>query len=497
MKFTLKQLTVILGSLMLMPLGVFAEQGSAIADEDSAVVKLTSETFDLFMKENPLVLLEFFAPWCGHCKNLGPEFSLAADELVEKDIKLAQIDCTEERQLCQNHGVTGYPTLKVFKSEKSPLDYKGGRTSDSIIEYMIKQSLPSVSSLKTVQEVDALLGEGNSVVVIQVDNSLENNVTFHDIADQLNEKFIFISVPEPLGKFNETKLKYLVYRPSDDEFVEYNESQVDLNSLTKFINTETKPYFGFIDGNTFQDYMAAEIPLAYYFHETEEDRLAVADLFKKLGKEYRGIINFVSIDASKFGRHAVNLNMEEEFPLFAIHNVTSNYKYGLPSSDSLVDEIESFVTKFLNKELEPIIKSEPIPTEEELLEHKVHKLVAKTHDKLINSGKKVFVKYYAPWCGHCKKMAPTLEKLLEIISEDKEFADEIVIANLDGTLNDVDVEITGYPTLILYNGSGEPEVYKGARDMESLALFIGYDLSRYTPEEAEAEEDEETGHDEL
>ena len=93
------------------------EYGDAVADPNSAVVKLTSENFASFIEENPLILAEFFAPWCGYCKMLGPEYSKAADSLNESHpkIKLAQIDCTEDEALCMEHGIRGYPTLKSLE----------------------------------------------------------------------------------------------------------------------------------------------------------------------------------------------------------------------------------------------------------------------------------------------------------------------------------------------------------------------------------------------
>lgn len=74
-----------------------------------------------------------FAPWCGHCKALAPEYETAATTLKEKDIKLAKVDCTEEQDLCQEYGVEGYPTLKVFRGPEQISPYTGQRKADAYV----------------------------------------------------------------------------------------------------------------------------------------------------------------------------------------------------------------------------------------------------------------------------------------------------------------------------------------------------------------------------
>lgn len=106
-------------------------------DAPSDVVKVTKDNFDLeVMDSDELVLVEFFAPWCGHCKNLAPEWKKAATALKGKGVKLVEIDATVETDLASKYGVTGYPTIKVFAKGKkdAPEDFQGGRTSSAIVE---------------------------------------------------------------------------------------------------------------------------------------------------------------------------------------------------------------------------------------------------------------------------------------------------------------------------------------------------------------------------
>ncbi|KAI0238938.1 protein disulfide-isomerase precursor, partial [Massospora cicadina] len=81
----------------------------------SNVLELTADNFKSTIEENKVIMVEFFAPWCGHCKKLAPHYDKAAAELTNTSIKLAKVDCTVHKSICEENGVRGFPTLKVFK----------------------------------------------------------------------------------------------------------------------------------------------------------------------------------------------------------------------------------------------------------------------------------------------------------------------------------------------------------------------------------------------
>jgi len=82
---------------------------------DPDVTVLTDANFESFTQQE-LALVEFYAPWCGHCKNLAPEYAEAATQLKGSGVVLGKLDATAHSK----HGISisGYPTLKIFRQGK-------------------------------------------------------------------------------------------------------------------------------------------------------------------------------------------------------------------------------------------------------------------------------------------------------------------------------------------------------------------------------------------
>ncbi|XP_065184168.1 uncharacterized protein LOC135814898 [Sycon ciliatum] len=109
---------------------------SAVASA-SNVVDLTSENFDNVVTGDKYAFVEFYAPWCGHCKNLAPVYEQVGDAFAgESDVIIAKVDADADRELGSRFGVSGFPTLKFFEKSSTASDYSGGRTADDIVNYI-------------------------------------------------------------------------------------------------------------------------------------------------------------------------------------------------------------------------------------------------------------------------------------------------------------------------------------------------------------------------
>lgn len=140
-----------------------------------SVLTLTAANFETTIQSENLILVEFYAPWCGHCKQLAPEYERAAKQLLSlpKPIKLAKIDATTEKELAEKYSVSGYPTLLLFRRGKQ-YQYSGPREESGIVSYM-KQQLVSPSKLvSSVEQLKKLLTPNWPTIVGLFDKESSN-----------------------------------------------------------------------------------------------------------------------------------------------------------------------------------------------------------------------------------------------------------------------------------------------------------------------------------
>ena len=129
----------------------------------SSVLDLIPDNFDaVVLKSGKPALVEFFAPWCGHCKNLAPiyeelaqNFDFAADK-----VSIAKVDADEHKDLGRRFGVQGFPTLKWFdgKSDK-PVDYDGGRDLESLSNFIVEKTGVKVKARKIAPSAVEMLND--------------------------------------------------------------------------------------------------------------------------------------------------------------------------------------------------------------------------------------------------------------------------------------------------------------------------------------------------
>ncbi|XP_028392560.1 protein disulfide-isomerase TMX3-like [Dendronephthya gigantea] len=146
--------------------------------------------------------VEFYAPWCGHCKRLEPIWKEVGAELAKlnKNIAVAQVDCTKNRAIAEENGIRGFPTIKFFRGKISAR-YNGAPTKDGLVEFALKSSRPILTEFKTSEEFEKRRLKSDVFFLFVKDDSQESEdykKIVQDIAEQKIAQVVFYSIASSL-----------------------------------------------------------------------------------------------------------------------------------------------------------------------------------------------------------------------------------------------------------------------------------------------------------
>jgi protein disulfide-isomerase A1 len=445
--------------------------------KEEGVLVLTTDNFQEAVDSNEFVLVEFYAPWCGHCKSLAPEYAKAAGILAEKDspIKLAKVDATVESKLGEKFEVRGYPTLKFFRSGK-PTEYSGGRTADTIVSWLEKKTGPPAKALASLEEAKAFL-DGKSVGIIGFfkDETTDAAKAFLAVAGAMDDVQFGITGDDTVATEYGLEGEAVLLLKDFDEGKAVLAEGITEDAVTKFVASESLPLVVDFNQETAQKIFSGEIKthlLVFSSHKAEDHADKVA-IISGIAKENKGKLLFVTINTD-LDDHKRILEFfgitEEELPTFRAIKLGEDMAKFKPEDDSINSEnVASFVADFIEGKLKQHLMSEEIP--EDWDKEGVKVLVGKNfHEVAMNPEKDVLVEFYAPWCGHCKQLVPIWDKLGE------KYADHpsIVIAKMDSTANELEeVKVQGFPTIKLFKKETNEIVdYNGDRTEEGFSKFL-------------------------
>ncbi|XP_045168058.2 protein disulfide-isomerase A4-like [Mercenaria mercenaria] len=452
------------------------------------VVTVTKDNFDEFINSAELVLLEFYAPWCGHCKRLAPEYEKAAQRLIlhEPPIPLGKVDATVEKELVQQFGVTGYPTLKMFRNGK-PSDYTGGRDAFGIVDHMHKYSGEASKLLPELRDVKNLISKESATIIGFFDNLEDEKLrAYMNVANDRREDLTFghTLLPEARDIYKVNPGSVVVFKP--EKFYTKFEQKYSIlkvadkseEEIAAFVKENELPLVGEYTQSTskfYDEYQKDILCVAFYTVDWSFDHRDATQLWRKkvanIAKDYKDIKFAIANEEDYINTMMKEVGLEDSPEEFNLGCVKNGKKYRMEPMDEFdEDEIREFLNKLKKGKLTPQIKSQSVPKKNT---GPVKVVVGKTFDQIVLDKKKdVLIEFYAPWCGHCKSLEPIYKELGKTLKKEK----NLVIAKLDATANDVPeiFKVEGFPTIYFApaNNKKNPLKFDGDRTVEGFTKYL-------------------------
>jgi len=170
-----------------------------LARASETVLTLTGiQALENEIKKHGILATEFYAPWCGHCQQLEPQWTKAAEllamqEQTKRGVALAKVDATlsENAQATAKYAIKGFPTILIFRAGnmENPKTYSGPRNAVAIVEYIKKLSAPAALLLESREAVSSFQrdsGDASAIAFVPSKDSKEF-VAFLRAADAVRD----------------------------------------------------------------------------------------------------------------------------------------------------------------------------------------------------------------------------------------------------------------------------------------------------------------------
>jgi len=457
-------------------LGALAALASAYHYEiEDGVYIATDDSLQNLIDTTDFILVEFFAPWCGHCKQLAPEYSKAAQQLKDlENVKLVKVDATIHTAVAEQFEVNGYPTIVWIKNGNAN-EYPGGRTTAEIVAFIRKKAGAPSTLINTEDEL-AELFKTNDAFAFGVFAGADNFeaaifIEAATLGDHVAAHTFDASIAARHGL---TAPAIVMFKKFDGGKTVYT-GEYKTEDIIHFADVESFPLVNEFTDESSQKIFGGNIKNhVILFHRASDPNFAgLVEQLKGASAQHRGKFLFVTIDID-IEEHLRILDFfaikPEDVPAVRLINLEegmAKYKFdGAITTPSLNEFLQQYAAGTLKRHL----NSEATPSDWDSKPVKV--LTGENFNAVaLNPDKHVFVEFYAPWCGHCKELAPTWDSLAEKLASHK----DVIIAKIDGTANEVEgVDVQSYPTLKFFpKGADKTAVdYDGARDLAALTAFV-------------------------
>ncbi|KAB2083358.1 hypothetical protein ES319_A05G261100v1 [Gossypium barbadense] len=314
---------------------------------DGTVLELDDSNFDSAISSFDYILVDFYAPWCGHCKRLSPQLDEAAPILagLKDPIAVAKLNADKFTTVARKYEIDGYPTLKLFK-HGVPVDYHGPRKAHKLVSHLKKIVAPDVSILCSDSAISDFVEAAGTYFPIYIGFGLDEMVISH-LAIKYKRKAWFSVAKDFSGDamvlYDFDKVPALVvFHPSYNQQYEFLGDFIKQNLIPLAVpmNRETLKLLSDDD---------RKIVLTIMEDENEEKSQKLIKLLKAAASANRALVfGYVGVKQWDEFANTFGANENTNFPKLIIWNGDEQYftVIGYESLDEEEDQ-SSQISRFL------------------------------------------------------------------------------------------------------------------------------------------------------
>ena len=460
--------------LLLFAVGVISYTPSF--PKENNVIVLTEATIDEALQTIPKLIIKFYAPWCPHCLALAPEYATAAGskEIKEMGVAFAKVDVEYHSALLKKYGIRGFPTLIYFENGTKKKGYNGGRDALEIIKWFTKQLISPSETLTKYEEVQSKYENSKEVSLVYFGNDSKKIEVYNSVAINDNDhEYGLCKDKTIMKKYNVDEETMVLFKPFDERKEILKGKDLTKDSIKTLIKENEYPLIVDLTEGIQISISGRKDGLFVFRKEPNEQ---MDKEIKKIAHQYKGKLQFVIANTTGhveskimnyLGYNKTEQNNSTKIVLLDHVKDGNKWKFTDKYSE---ENLIKFINDWIKGKYVPPVKSEEIPKEQK---GAIYKLVNKSFKKeVLENDLDVFVKFYSPYCGHCKRLAPAYEEMAKKFESQK---DKVRIAEFDMSSNDFDLlKINGYPTLIFWKAGekDKPIHYSGDRSVTDLTNFV-------------------------
>ncbi|XP_044047541.1 protein disulfide-isomerase [Siniperca chuatsi] len=468
-------------------------QADKSSPEKDGVLQLKKGNFNRALRKYKQLLVHFHAPLSGEGYRVSAAFEGAAAELQGSEVKLAVVDVTKEKDLAKELNATGLPTIRLYLSgdKHNPVPCPVPKSSASILTWLKRRAGSAADLITDLSQSEA--SEELTVVGFFKELNDEYVQVFYAAAIDLPDvSFAVTQNNEVISKYGLTHDVVLLLKKSKLIQAYKMMPQTSKEELIIFITVYQMDPVTEYTGQTATQILTAPVlnHAILFVNKSSADFKEIYSAFNSAAKAFRLKILFVwvNVDEPRNGRVMEYFRVREfEAPLIRLVNLTDHVTYHLPSDTLDVETIKKFCQSYLEGKAKPKMQSEPIP--EGWDKQPVKELVGMTLEKVaFNPNKTVFVLFYLPYSQESRALFPLWEELAEALKE----REDVVIARIDASANDINMSMQGtYPSLCLFPAlyAERMVVYPGKRKLKDLVKFVDKEMEKAKKDRVKEDED--------